>query len=103
MGSYIKAKRGGSKTIQITSIVLHCVVCTCGTTTLTYELLDETNHFGQVRWCQLFVISKSKGPHGEIQGMFVATNHKLATYPSTLMFIGSSIGLMQLSQLIVTF
>ncbi len=76
---------------------------TCGTTTLTYEPFYEIDHFGQSRWCQLLAISKSKGLHGEIQCMFVATNHELATYPSTLMFIGLSIGLMQMSQLIVTF
>jgi hypothetical protein len=61
---------------------------------LTYEPLQETNHFGQSKWCQLLAISKSKGPHGEIQGMFVAANHKLVIDPSTLMFIGFSIGLM---------
>jgi hypothetical protein len=48
-------------------------------------------------------MSKSKGPHGELQGMFVATNHKLAIDRSTLMFIGSIIGLMQFSQLAFTF
>jgi hypothetical protein len=89
----------GIKNIQIVSIVFHYIVCTCGTVVLTYESLDETNHFDQSRWCQLLAISKSKGLHGEIQGMFVVANHKLATYPSTLMFIGLNIGLMQLSQL----
>jgi hypothetical protein len=72
-------------------------VCTCGTSALTYEPIHEIYHFGQFGWCQLLAISKSKGPHGEIQGMFVVANHELATDPSTLMFIGSSISLMQLS------
>jgi hypothetical protein len=49
------------------------------------------------------LFKKSKGPHGEIQGMLVVANHELAIDPSTFIFISSNIGLMQLSQLIITF
>ncbi len=61
------------------------------------------DHFHQSRWCQSLAMSKSKGPYGELQGMFVATNHELGIDWSTLMFIGLSIALMQFSQLAFTF